>query len=212
MLQTQDEALIDDLLSGKIFQRIKEVSETELMTGTASISGYDEAVEILKNVDPNIDTLGDFSIALKNALNKIYDERYVKELFSKYSSTLIQEYADSNNTRTKNSTAKNIISGILGKYNHKFFQDKAQSSADNVHVDCLKILALIEVLPEVQLGKGKIEVRHGSQAKGKGKKVQGDSAVLTELKNKVILYLREMKKMTTKAALAAGFTQADYVG
>lgn len=215
MMQTQDEALIDELISGKMFKEMESISETNIVNNAVNAPGFEEASEIISSIDSNVSTLGDFSIALRNAMDAIYGKDYMDKLISEYAASLVQEYADENNLRTKNSTAKSIINSLLGKYNHKFFKTKAQDASvpsQQVHVDCMKILALIQTLPDVNLGKGKFEVRHGSQAKGTGTKVQGESAVLEELKKKVLNYFGEMQKMTMEAALAAGLNAANHVG
>lgn len=196
---------IENFLEGKYLKSIQEVSETAL-TGSqeGGVSGFEEAIAIIKDIDIETSTLQDFSDKVRLALNNAYNDANLQEVYSQYAKELVQEYADTNNlASTPTKLSNNIIQDILAKNNHRFF--KLQGEKFGVNTAITKILALIESIPNMRT-KGNVVVKHGETSTT----VSGRDNVLEALKNKIVSYFSYAEKITLEYTLAQGLVASNH--
>lgn len=199
---------IENFLEGKYLKGLGEVSEATLIEQkNAGLNSFQEAIQIINDIDTKTSSLQDFSDAVEKALNTAYEDKNVQQTYKEYAQKIVYDYADSTGLKADSTELSNkILADILTKYDHEFF--KMQASNLGINTTIAKVLAIIKAIPNVQID-GAIEVRHGTQKSGT--MVSGQDNILEELKGKVVQYFQYAQKITLEYALAQGLNAANHV-
>lgn len=208
---------IEAYLSGEMFKEIPSLSEEVLSGGENIDMDLNAAKAALGELKNNLNSLSDFSEAMKNVVDVMYSDSTMKTVLNGYAAQLVLEASHNKSIMGRggtkgnknNKVANGLLRTILNQQNQNFFKVRENAPAE-MDAALSKILVLIQTLPNVNIKSA--NVRSSKKSMSKSKKVKGESQLLEKLYQKVYNFFQQSFKVATEASVAAGLQMAQAHG
>lgn len=184
------------LFNGDMFRPLNYIGVTNGDSVKLADMPISEAIGILNNIDPKINSIDIFCKQAKATIDQYLSDNNIKTMFDSYATQVLDAYAQKTGL-SGGAVARGIISDLLSRSSEGFFHAIGQENALGTAVT--KMIAATKALQDPPADMGTMTVKHS----GSKKTTQAsDSQILEELILKFNKWANYQNSITAETAFA----------